>query len=154
MKNKTLHVKKVIVGALIVIMMIAFCSCGSDSEEQEPTGYDPVDIQVEAVDDDSNAYLLIYDVSVEDTDQWNGYPEHERELQTALNGIKQCISRDDWTPTSVIHAYGGEAKLSNQMYSYGDDGLDGNLNSVKFFQYGIYTTTYQLTDELDQGVAS
>lgn len=137
--------KKITILVVILLIAISVCACG---DEEQPTAYSPTDIKVEKIDG-GNVYSLIYDVDVSDDSQWSGYPEHENELQTAIDGIKECMKRDDWKDGSVIYGYGKEALLKNMMYSYGYDGSDGNDTSIKFFQLGIYNTTYQLTDELE-----
>ena len=136
--------KKLIAFALSLFLMAAFCSCG---EEPEQSGYMPTDIQVEKIDGSSNSFALIYDITT-DKEDWSVYPEDARELQTAIDGIKECLSRDDWTETSVVYGYAGEPKLKNLLYSYGSDGSDGDYTSIKVYQYGIYNTTFTVTDEL------
>ena len=137
--------KRFLITVMVIAMAIVFCSCGS--EEPEAEAYSPSDIQVEKIDDTSNAFSVIYDITVEKED-WSGYPEDQRELMTAVNGIKECMSRDEWTDTSVVYGYAQEPKISNVLYSYGDDGSDGDYDSIKFYQLGIYNTTYILQDEL------
>ncbi len=138
--------KKLILVVTLLALITALCACG-DSEDK-PEAYSPTDIKVEKADG-GNIYSLIYDIDINDDEQWSGYPEHENELQTAINGIKECMQRDDWTDDSVIYGYAKKALLKNTLYSYGYDGTDGNYDSIKFFQLGIYNTTYQLTDELE-----
>lgn len=140
--------KKLLIFIMAFTMALVFASCGS---EEEPEAYSPSDIQVETLEDGSNVYSIIYDITNE-KDDWSGYPEDQRELQTAINGVKECMARDDWNDTSVIHAYAQEPVLSNQLYSYGYDGMDGNYESIKFFQYGVYNTSYTLQGETDKGL--
>lgn len=138
--------KKIFLVVSIFIIITALCAC-SDSEDK-PKAYSPTNIKVEKADG-GNVYSLIYDIDIDDKDQWSGYPEHENELQTAIDGIKKCMQRDDWTKDSVVYGYAKKALLKNTLYSYGYDGTDGNNSAIKFFQIGIYNTTYQLTDELE-----
>lgn len=138
--------KKIIFILMAAFIITTICACG-DSEDK-PAAYSPTDIKVEKADD-GNIYSLIYDIDIDNKDQWSGYPEHENELDTAVNGIKKCIQRDDWTNNSVIYGYAKKPLLKNMLYSYGNDGSDGNYDSIKFFQLGIYNTTYQLDSELN-----
>lgn len=138
--------KKLIVIISVLVIVFALCSCG-DSEDTS-AAYLPTKIKIEKLDD-GNVYSLIYDVDVSDNEQWSGYPEDDRELNTAIDGIKECMKRDDWNDNSVVYGYGKKALLKNVMFSYGYDGTDGNNSAIKFFQIGIYNTTYQLTDELE-----
>lgn len=137
--------KKLIAIISVLVIVFALCSCG-DSEDTS-AAYSPTKIKVEKLDD-GNVYSLIYDVDVSDDKQWSGYPEDDRELNTAIDGIKECMKRDDWNDNSVVYGYGKKALLKNVMFSYGYDGTDGDDSSIKFFQLGIYNTTFQLTDEL------
>ena len=144
--KEDLVMKKFLIIVMAMAMALVFCSCGGEDSE-EPVAYSPSDIQVEAIDDSSNAFYVIYDITTEKED-WSGYPEDQRELDTAINGIKECISSDDWTDKSVVFGYAGKPLLKNMLYSYGDDGSDGNYDTIKFFQYGVYNTSYTLQDEL------
>lgn len=137
--------KKIIILIALLIVVFSFSACGD--QDVQPTAYKPTEIKVEKLDD-GNIYSVIYDIDIDDTEQWNGYPENDNELQTALNGIKKCMDRDDWTSGSTVYGYAKKALLKNIMYSYGYDGTDGDDSSIKFFQLGIYNTTFQLTDEL------
>ncbi len=135
---------------IITIMALLLVACGGEETSKEDVEtYSPIEIQVEDAGDGTSVFSVIYDIDAHNKEQWTGYPENEREMNTALEGIKQCMERDDWTDGSVIYGYGGETLLKNIIYSYGYDGSDGNYNSIKFFQLGIYNTTYQLTGELD-----
>ena len=126
----------------VLALLFAFCSCGGS---EEPSAYSPSDITVEAIDDSSNVYHVIYDIDASDTEVWSGHFTDPIALQTAVDGIKECITRDDWTDTSVVY---GEDTSGTNMYSYGDDGMDGNYDQIKFFQVGIYDKSYNLQGEL------
>lgn len=134
--------KKILIIVMVISMTLAFCSCGSTEEvSEEPTAYSPVDIQVEAIEDeDANVYHVIYDIDALDEEQWTGRWD-DRESQTAINGIKEVISRDDWTPTSVIY---GEDKSGALLYSYGFNGIDGDYQSVKFYVGNMFHKSYGL----------
>lgn len=127
---------------LILIMCLAlafaFCACGS--EEEEPVAYSPSDIQVEDADG-VNVYSVIYNITTEKED-WSGYPEDQRELDTAVNGIKECMDRDDWSDGSIVYGYAQEPLLKNMLYSY------DSTDVIKFYQYGIYNTDFLVGDEL------
>ena len=130
---------------LIVVMvsaMFMLCSCGS---AEEPTVYEPTDIQVEATDD-GNIYSVIYDIENEDTEQWSGYDTKDNEVQTAINGIKACMSRDDWTDNSCVRGYAGDTDLSHTIYTYG---TDYNYSTIDLYQVGVYNESYALQGELD-----
>ena len=148
--------KKLFVVVMVVAMGFAFVACGSgEAEEPEaPTSYTPTDIQVEAIEgEDANVYSVIYDIDTEDTDawkeQWSGYDSEEVCINTAIEGIRACMDRDDWTDTSVVYGYAGEPLLKNMLYSYGFNGVDGDYTSIKLFQLGIFNDTYDLQGELD-----
>lgn len=148
--------KRLLVVVMVIAMSVAFAACGSgEAEEPEaPSSLTPTDIQVEAIEgEDANVYSVIYDIDTEDTDawkeQWSGYDSEEVCVNTAVDGIKACKERDDWTDTSVVYGYAGEPLAKNMLYSYGDDGSDGNYTSIKLFQLGIYNDTYDLQGELD-----
>ena len=135
--------KKLVLITLSLIFVFAFCSCGGDPE---PTSYSPSDIQVEKVDGDC-VYSVIYsDIDNSTTDQWSGYDTKEIEVQTAIEGIKACMQRDDWTDNSIVFGYAGEAKLKNALYSYGTSGYD----VIDLYQIGVYNDSYTLQGELDQ----
>ena len=137
--------KKILIIVMVVSMTLAFCSCGSDEPEQ--TALSPTDIQAEQLDDGGVVYTLVYDIDAEDTEQWSGHFTHDDVLQTAIDGIKTCMGRDDWTDNSVIY---GEDRNGLTMYSYGDDGLDGNYTQIRFYQVGIFDRAYDLQGELEQ----
>lgn len=136
---------------LIVVMVLAasfmFCSCGS-SEPEQPTAYEPTAIEVENADG-VNVYHVIYDIDNTDTEAWSGYDTDEITVNTAVNGIKECMQRDDWTDDSVVYGYAKEAVLKNMMYQYGYNGIDGDYDSIKLYQVGIYNDDLVLTDELE-----
>lgn len=136
---------------LIIIMVLAasfmFCSCGS-SEPEQPTAYEPTAIEVENADG-VNVYHVIYDIDNTDTEAWSGYDTDEINVNTAVNGIKECMQRDDWTDDSVVYGYAKEALLKNMMYQYGYNGIDGDWNTIKLYQVGIYNDDYVLQGELD-----
>lgn len=136
---------------LIVVMVLAasfmFCSCGS-SEPEQPTAYEPTAIEVENADG-VNVYHVLYDIDNTDTEAWSGYDTDEINVNTAVNGIKECMQRDDWTDDSVVYGYAKEAVLKNMMYQYGYNGIDGDYDSIKLYQVGIYNDDYVLQGELD-----
>ena len=136
--------KKLLIIVMALAMTFAFCSCGSDTAD-EPTTYSPTDIQVEATDD-GNIYSVIYDIENDDTEQWSGYDSKANEVQTAIDGIKECMSRDDWTDNSCVRGYAGDTELSHTIYTYGVDNYDG----IDLYQVGVYNETYTLQGELDQ----
>ena len=128
----------------VIALLFAFCACGGSDE---PTAYSPSDIKVEAIDgEDANAYHVIYDIDATDTEQWDGHFTNAFTLQTAVDGIKEVMNRDDWTQTSVLF---GEDTNGVRMYSYGDDGLDGNYDQIRLYQVGIYNRSYDLQGELE-----
>lgn len=136
---------------LIVVMVLAasfmFYSCGS-SEPEQPTAYEPTAIEVENADG-VNVYSVIYDIDNTDTEAWSGYDTDEINVNTAVNGIKECMQRDDWTDDSVVYGYAKEALLKNMMYQYGYNGIDGDYDSIKLYQVGVYNDDYVLQGELD-----
>lgn len=136
---------------LIIIMVLTasfmFCSCGS-SEPEQPTAYEPTAIEVENADG-VNVYHVLYDIDNTDTEAWSGYDTDEINVNTAVNGIKECMQRDDWTDDSVVYGYAKEAVLKNMMYQYGYNGIDGDYDSIKLYQVGIYNDDYVLQGELD-----
>ena len=136
--------RKILIIVMVLSMTFAFCSCGSD-EAAEPTTYSPTDIQVEATDD-GNIYSVIYDIENDDTEQWSGYDTNENEVQTAIDGIRECMSRDDWTDGSCVRGYAGSTELKHTIYTYGVEGYDG----IDLYQIGIYNDTYTLQGELEQ----
>lgn len=131
---------------LIVVMAIAFafalCACGS---AEEPSALQPTDIQVEDAYG-VNVYSVIYDVDNSDTDAWSGYDTDEACVQAAVDGIKQCMSRDDWSDDAIVYGYAGEPLLKNMLYSYGQD---GDYSGIALYQVGVYNDTYVLQGELD-----
>lgn len=136
---------------LIVVMVLAasfmFCSCGS-SEPEQPTAYAPTAIEVENADG-VNVYSVIYDIDNTDTEVWSAYSYDEMVSKTAVNGIKECMQRDDWADDSVVYGYANEALLKNMMYQYGFNGIDGDYDSIKLYQVGVYNDDYVLQGELD-----
>ena len=136
---------------LIIIMVLTasfmFCSCGS-SEPEQPTAYEPAAIEVENADG-VNVYSVIYDIDNTDTEAWSGYDTDEINVNTAVNGIKECMQRDDWTDDSIVYGYAKEAVLKNMMYQYGYNGIDGDYDSIKLYQVGVYNDDYVLQGELD-----
>lgn len=132
--------KKIILLLVPIMAIFMFCGCGGSAED-EPTAYSPSDIQVEAIEgEDSNVYTLVYDIDGANTDEWSGFWD-ARESETAISGIKECINRDDWTATSVVY---GKDTAGTYLYSYGFDGTDGNYDSVKFFEAGVFHKSYEL----------
>ena len=125
-----------------------FAACGSDESAEEPTSYTPSDIQMEALDDGTNVYSVIYDIDPADTDAWrdawSGYDSEDICVNTAIEGIKACMDRDDWVDGSSVIGYAGEALLKYEMYSYGVEGTDG----IDLYQLGVYNDTYTLQGEL------
>ena len=142
--------KKILMFVMVVAMGLFFCSCGGSdqSDQEEVTSYSPSDIQVETLDDGTNVYSVIYDIDTSDSDAWKeawpGYDSKEICVNTAVDGIKACMDRDDWTDGSVVYGYAQEAVLKNMLYSYG---VDGNLTDINLFQLGIYNDTYTLQGE-------
>ena len=137
--------KKYLIFIMGIFMMFALCSCGSDEPEQTALTY--TDIQAEELDDGGVVYTVVYDIDAEDTEQWSGHFTDEATLQAAVDGINACISRDDWTDNSVVY---GKDSNGLTMYSYGNDGMDGNYDQIRFFQVGIFDRAYDLQGELDQ----
>lgn len=136
--------KKALIIVMAVAMMFAFCACGET--EEEPTSYTPTDIQVEEADG-ANVYSVIYDIDNSDTDVWSGYDTDELCKNTAIEGIKACMDRDDWADGSVVFGYAKEPKLKNMLYSYG---MDGDYSGISMYQIGIYNDTYTLQGEFDK----
>ena len=134
--------KKVLLIVLSLVFVFALCSCG----EPEQTAYSPSDIQAEEVDGDVIYSVIYADIDNSTTDQWSGYDTKEIEVQTAIDGIKACMQRDDWTDNSVVFGYAGDTKLKNMIYSYGNNSYTG----IDLYQIGIYNDTYTLQGELDQ----
>lgn len=128
---------------LIIVMTFALmllCSCGSD----EPAAYEPTDIQAEQTDE-GMVYSVIYDIDNTDTEQWHGYDTEATEVETAINGIKACMARDDWSDDAVVYGYAKEPLLKNMLYEYGYESRD----SINLYQIGIYNDTYTLQGEFD-----
>jgi hypothetical protein len=132
---------------MVFAASFAFCSCGS-SEPEQPTAYEPTAIEVENADG-VNVYHVLYDIDNTDTEAWSGYDTDEINVNTAVNGIKECMQRDDWTDDSVVYGYAKEALLKNMMYQYGYNGIDGDYDSIKLYQVGVYNDDYVLQGELD-----
>lgn len=139
--------KKFLIIVMVLTASFAFCSCGS-SEPEQPTAYEPTAIEVENADG-VNVYHVLYDIDNTDTEAWSGYDTDEINVNTAVNGIKECMQRDDWTDDSVVYGYAKEAVLKNMMYQYGYNGIDGDYDSIKLYQVGIYNDDYVLQGELD-----
>lgn len=139
--------KKFLIIIMVLAASFAFCSCGS-SEPEQPTAYEPTAIEVENADG-VNVYHVLYDIDNTDTEVWSGYDTDEINVNTAVNGIKECMQRDDWTDDSVVYGYAKEAVLKNMMYQYGYNGIDGDYDSIKLYQVGIYNDDYVLQGELD-----
>jgi hypothetical protein len=139
--------KKFLIIIIVLAASFAFCSCGS-SEPEQPTAYEPTAIEVENADG-VNVYSVIYDIDNTDTEAWSGYDTDEINVNTAVNGIKECMQRDDWTDDSVVYGYAKEALLKNMMYQYGYNGIDGDYDSIKLYQVGVYNDDYVLQGELD-----
>ena len=57
--------KKLLIFIMVVSMGILFTACGSDESAEAPTAYTPTDIQMEALDDGTNIYSVIYDIDNE-----------------------------------------------------------------------------------------
>lgn len=136
--------KKCLMFVMVMAMGILFAACGSE-EANAPTAYSPSDIQVEDADG-VNVYSVIYDVDISDTEAWSGYDSDDVVKQTAIDGIKACMDRDDWSDDSIVYGYANEALLKNMMYSYGQD---GDYTGIGLYQIGIYNDTYTLQGELD-----
>ena len=139
--------KKLLIFIMVVSMGILFTACGSDESADAPTAYTPTDIQMEALDDGTNIYSVIYDIDNEDTQAWSGYDSDDLCVNTAIDGIKACMDRDDWVDNSAVIGYAGEALLKNELYSYGSD---YDFTGIQLYQVGIYNDTYTLQGELDQ----
>ena len=137
--------KKILIIVMVISMTLAFCSCGSDAPE-EPTSYSPADIQVEETDE-GNVYFVIYDIENEDKEQWSGYDTKENEVQTAIDGIKACMQRDDWTDNSCVRGYAKDTDLSHTIYTYG---ADYDYSKIDLYQVGVYNDSYVLQGELEQ----
>lgn len=143
--------RKLLIFIMVISMGILFTACGSDEPAAEQTtSITPSDIQVEALDDGTNIYSVIYDIDTSDTDAWkeawSGYDSEEVCVNTAVDGIKACMDRDDWVDNSVVIGYAGEALLKYELYSFG---AENNLG-IDLYQLGIYNDTYTLQGELDQ----
>ena len=102
---------------------------------------------MEALDDGTNIYSVIYDIDNEDTQAWSGYDSDDLCVNTAIDGIKACMDRDDWVDNSAVIGYAGEALLKNELYSYGSD---YDFTGIQLYQVGIYNDTYTLQGELEQ----
>lgn len=139
--------KKLLIFIMVVSMGILFTACGSDESAEAPTAYTPTDIQMEALDDGTNIYSVIYDIDNEDTQAWSGYDSDDLCVNTAIDGIKACMDRDDWVDNSAVIGYAGEALLKNELYSYGSD---YDFTGIQLYQVGIYNDTYTLQGELEQ----
>ena len=139
--------KKLLIFIMVVSMGILFTACGSDESAEAPTAYTPTDIQMDALDDGTNIYSVIYDIDNEDTQAWSGYDSDDLCVNTAIDGIKACMDRDDWVDNSAVIGYAGEALLKNELYSYGSD---YDFTGIQLYQVGIYNDTYTLQGELDQ----
>ena len=136
--------KKYLIIVMAITLVFAFCSCGSDAPE-EPSALSPTDIQVENADG-VNVYSVVYDIDNTDTEVWSGYDTNEAEVQTAIDGIKECKSRDDWSADSIVYGYAKEPLAKNMLFSYGQD---GDYSGIALYQIGIYNDTYTLQGELD-----
>lgn len=136
--------KKYLIIIMVISMTFLFGACGSE-EADAPASYSPSDIQVEDADG-VNVYSVIYDVDISNTEAWSGYDSDDVVKQTAINGIKACMDRDDWSDDSIVYGYANEALLKNMMYSYGQD---GDYTGIGLYQIGIYNDTYTLQGELD-----
>lgn len=136
--------KKYLIIVMALMLVFAFCSCGSDAPE-EPSALSPSDIQVEDADG-VNVYSVIYDIDNSDSEVWSGYDTNEAEVQTAIDGIKECKGRDDWSDDSIVYGYAKEPLAKNMLYSYGQD---GDYSGIALYQIGIYNDTYTLQGELD-----
>lgn len=136
--------KKYLIIVMALTLVFAFCSCGSDAPE-EPSALSPTDIQVENADG-VNVYSVVYDIDNTDTEVWSGYDTNEAEVQTAIDGIKECMSREDWSEGSIVYGYAKEPLAKNMLYSYGQD---GDYSGIALYQIGIYNDTYTLQGELD-----
>ena len=137
--------KLLITCAAAFVFLFAFAACGG-SDAEEPAALTYSDIQVEDADG-VNVYSVIYDIDNTDTEQWSGYDTDEAVVQVAVDGIKACMARDDWSDGSIVYGYAKEPLLKNMMYGYG---VDGNYSGIDLYQVGIYNDTYTLQGELDQ----
>ena len=141
--------KKIVV-TILVCLTIPFClaACGSDAPK--PTSYSPSDIQVEAIEDGTNLYSVIYDIDTSDTDAWreawSGNDTDEVCVNTAVDGIKACMERDDWIDGSAVIGYAGEKLLRYKLYSYA---TEYDFTTIQLYQLGIANDTYKLQGELD-----
>ena len=142
--------KKWLIFIMVICMGMIFTACGSEESAEAPTSYTPTDIQVEALDDGTNIYSVIYDIDPSDSDAWreawSGYDSDELCVNTAVEGIKACMDRDDWVDNSVVNGYAREALLKYELYSFGTE----NTLGIDLFQLGIYNDTYTLQGELDK----
>ena len=142
--------KKILMFVMVVAMGLFFCSCGgSDAPDQEEvTSYSPSDIQVTELDDGTNLYSVIYDIDTSDSDAWKeawpGYDSKEICVNTAVDGIKACMDRDDWKDGSAVIGYAGEAEPKYELYSYG---TEYDFSGIQLYQLGIYNDTYTLQGE-------
>lgn len=136
--------KKYLIIIMVLSMTFLFGACGSE-EADAPASYSPSDIQVEDADG-VNVYSVIYDVDISDTEAWSGYDSDDVVKQTAIDGIKACMDRDDWSDDAIVYGYANEALLKNMMYSYGQD---GDYSGIGLYQVGIYNDTYTLQGELE-----
>jgi len=143
--------RKLLIFIMVISMGMIFTACGSDESAEAPMSYTPADIQVEALDDGTNIYSVIYDIDPSDTDAWrdtwSGYDSDELCVNTAVDGIKACMDRDDWVENSAVIGYAGEALLKNEMYSYG---TDYDFSYIQLYQLGIANDTYTLQGEFEQ----
>lgn len=135
--------RKCLIFVMVFCLCLAFCACGSD--EETPSALQPSDIQCEATDE-GPVFFVIYDIDNTDTEQWSGYDTKESEVQTAIDGIKACMDKDEWSDDAVVFGYAKEPLLKNMMYSYG---MDGDYTGIAMYQIGIYNDTYTLQGELD-----
>lgn len=138
--------------SLIFIMLLALCfafsSCGSSETADEPTALSYTDIQVEDADG-VNVYSVIYDIDNTDTEAWSGYDTDEMVAATCVDGVKACLARDDWKDGSIVYGYANEPLLKNILYQYGFNGIDGDYETIRLYQVGIYNDDFVLTDELE-----
>ena len=143
--------KKFLIIIMVISMGILFTGCGDSEPAEEPTVLAPTDIQVEALDDGTNLYSVIYDIDTEDTDAWcdtwSGYDSDEICVQTAIDGIKACMDREDWVDNSAVIGYAGEPELKYELYSYG---TDYDFTYIQLYQLGIGNDTYTLQGELEK----
>lgn len=141
--------RKLLIFIMVITMGITFAACGSDESAEAPASYTPTDIQVEALDDGTNIYSVIYDIDTSDTDAWKeawpGYDSEEICVNTAVEGIKACMDRDDWVDGSAVIGYAGEPILKYELYSYG---TDSDYSYIQLYQLGIGNDTYTLQGEI------